>query len=215
MAYSEALLRRFQRKNIESCQIDHVLGLVAGIMADSEVNEAEMKYLYAWLQKNIECCNEYPASLIFEELVEIFADGVVTDDERIAFEKLLNRLVPASSDWRESEGQSPGHTPSVPYDNNHIDVDFYGATFCFTGNFAFGSRGQCEDVTCEVVGAVQANVTMKLDYLIVGEFVSPLWMHESFGTKIRKAIKYRDEKNCSIIILPEEKWATSIKEFSE
>lgn len=213
MEYSETLLRRFQRKNIETRQIDHVLGLVAGIMADNKVNEVEMNYLYIWLRNNIECCNEYPASLIFEELVDIFADGIVTNEERAAFENLLNRLVPASSDWQESDGQSPAPTPSVPYDEHEHEIKFYGATFCFTGNFAFGKRGLCEDATCELGSAVQDSVTMKLNYLIVGEFVSPLWLHENFGRKIRKAIEYRDKKNCPINILPEKKWAADINEI--
>ena len=33
---------------------------------------------------------------------------------------------------------------------------------------------------------------MRLDYLVIGKYVSKAWKHESYGAKIEKAMNYRD-----------------------
>jgi hypothetical protein len=45
---------------------------------------------------------------------------------------------------------------------------------------------------------------------VIGSLGSPEWKHGSFGTKVEKAMKYK-QAGLSILIVPEECWATSLR----
>ena len=47
-----------------------------------------------------------------------------------------------------------------------------------------------------------------LDYLVLGSYVTPSWIHESFGRKIEKAMEWRDVRGMSLAIVSEEQWLT-------
>lgn len=202
---SERELYHIHRERKSKREVDQLMGLLGGIMADGILNVAEVEFLFDWLKANEECRNEYPAKQVFGELVKIFEDGIVSDEELRDLQTFLRRISP------ERTIATSVQTPSVPYDNNNRPIDFSGSAFCFTGDFVFGPRKACEDVTLALGGLVQPNVTKTLDYLIVGEFSSPNWLHESFGTKIRKAVEYRDEKYLGIRLLPESTWMTDLE----
>jgi len=49
-------------------------------------------------------------------------------------------------------------------------------------------------------------VTKKLNYLVLGSYVTDSWAHETFGRKIEKAMDYRDS-GVPLAIITEEHWA--------
>ena len=75
--------------------------------------------------------------------------------------------------------------------------------FCFTGTCATGTRRDCQNVVRNLGGEVANGVTRKLDYLVLGAYVTDSWAHESFGRKIEKAVEYRDVKGTGLAIVSE------------
>ena len=55
-------------------------------------------------------------------------------------------------------------------------------------------------------GTYAKSVRKDLDYLVLGHYVTPSWKHETFGTKIEKAMIWRDEREMPLAIVSEEAW---------
>lgn len=60
---------------------ESLLGLCPGLIADNELNEAEIGYLDAWLQEHRELADTWPGDVIACRLRAILADGIITRDE--------------------------------------------------------------------------------------------------------------------------------------
>jgi NAD-dependent DNA ligase len=75
----------------------------------------------------------------------------------------------------------------------------------FTGTCVFGTRKQCQTAVEELGGLNAKGVTKKLDYLVLGTYVTDSWAHESYGLKIEKAMEYRDS-GVPLCIITEEHW---------
>ena len=98
----------------------------------------------------------------------------------------------------------------VPFDDPVPKIDYPGKGFCFTGKFKFGSRSQCQDAVTRMGGCANENVTLETNYLIVGGDLSPAWRHESYGTKIEKALIYKLDGR-PIALLLEDDWVATVK----
>lgn len=128
------------------------------------------------------------------------ADGILDADEA---KDLLATLRKISGD--ESEIGELAKPSTLPLDDPLPEVNFRGRVFLFTGTFAYGTRKQCQAVL-ETLGGVNASgVTKKVDYLVLGSYVTDSWAHENFGRKIEKAMVYRDQ-GVPIHIVPEYHW---------
>ena len=51
-----------------------------------------------------------------------------------------------------------------------------------------------------------SSVTLKTDYLVIGDLSSRDWKFSSFGRKIEKAIEYRDSGKSDVAIISEQMW---------
>lgn len=103
-----------------------------------------------------------------------------------------------------------GRSTTLPLDDVKC-VDVAGKVFCFTGALTSGSRRECARRVVALDGVFSNSVTMKLDYLVVGPVASRDWFNTSYGRKIEKAVRYRDEKGLDIKIISEEVWLSSLK----
>jgi NAD-dependent DNA ligase len=97
----------------------------------------------------------------------------------------------------------------VPFDDPVPTIEYPGKGFCFTGKFKFGSRGQCKDAVTRLGALAHDNVIHDTNYLIVGGDLSPAWSHESYGTKIEKALIYKLEGRPVCLVI-EEDWAMTV-----
>ena len=68
-----------------------------------------------------------------------------------------------------------------------------------------------QDATIRVGGMVERNITMQTNFVVLGTYVTPAWVHQSFGRKIEKAMEYRDRKGTGIRIVHEEDWAQALQ----
>ena len=100
-----------------------------------------------------------------------------------------------------------------PLDHPQPKVVFKGKTFLFTGNFAFGSRKECQKAV-SLRGGIpsdQKQVSHLIDYLVVGSEGSKAWSKGNYGNKIESAILARRQHGTPAII-SEEHWVAALKE---
>lgn len=166
----------------------------------------QLTYVFEFIGRS-EFRNEFP----FDELYLRFelAFGLGFDAESLG--KLQNQLMEYFTE--------PGKPIGVSFDDG-CDLKFSGKTFCFTGEFAFGTRADCERATEELGGIVKDTVIQRLDCLVIGKHSSPNWKHEKFGQKIRDAVEINrkrqfERSKSRIQIISEGYWLSVIERLSK
>jgi NAD-dependent DNA ligase len=182
-----------------SCE--SLLGVCAGIMADGDLNDQEIKYLDTWLSDNQSLASTWPGEIVYARINTILADNKITEDEREHLKQTLSDLIGGTL---QETGAASGASTSLPVD----DIDSFEIKdniFCFTGNFLYGTRNACELAITERGGKAIPRIRKDLDYLVIGTMASRDWANTSHGRKIEKAIEYKKD-NCPIYIIEEKQW---------
>jgi NAD-dependent DNA ligase len=185
-------------------QIEELIGLIKGVMADGAVHQSEAEFLVKWLEKNKDTLDQWPAVAIFPRLKAALSDGNLDNEEEKEIRELLHAALEQNSKREASDTAIPYTTP-VP------EIQFANRTFCFTGKFQSGSRPWCVSQIIARGGIAASKLTQNVNYLIVGEINSGSWMNAKHGRKIGKAIKYR-ESGAKIAILSEETWFEQLRQ---
>lgn len=193
------IFTKYNRKNIQDRQIDTLIGLSKGIAANGEVDQSEAEFLQAWLVQNIQSENPIIVNLL-NRVEEMLEDGVLDRDESTELLETLHDISGESSELGEIS-----KTSKLPICSPPPQINFKGSSFLFTGTFAYGTRKDCQSAVESLNGLNANGVTKKLDYLVLGTYVTDSWAHESFGRKIEKAMEYRD-LGLPITIVTEEHW---------
>lgn len=199
----DALFTRFNRTEIEDRQVDTMIGIAKGLIADDVVNSSEAAFLHQWLVESRGLVDNPMIQNLLQKLAPMLDDGVLDNEEATDLLSVLRGF--AGSTGAVGEVQ---YATTLPLCNPPPDVRFEGASFVFTGTFVFGRRKECEAVVVDRGGVSSSNVTQATDYLVIGRHVTDSWKHESFGRKIEKAVRYRSE-GARIAIVSEQHWLDS------
>jgi NAD-dependent DNA ligase len=194
---------RFNRKAIDDRQIDTLMGLCKGLLADGRVNQLEAEYLQNWLAQNSQNTANPVILNLLHKLDAMLGDGVLDAEEAAELFATLQRITGTPGALGEI-----AKTTSLPLNDPPPDVLFPERTFLFTGTCCFGTRKQCQQATEALGGLAVSGVTLNLDYLVLGTYVTDSWAHETYGRKIEKAMAYR-ENGAPLKIISEEHWANS------
>ncbi|UVO51544.1 BRCT domain-containing protein [Sphingomonas sp. SUN019] len=185
---------------ITSRQIDELVGLARGVAADGTLNQAEIEFLQKWLAANMAISNQPMIARLYHRINAVLADGIADAEE---CRDLLDTLNSFSS--RDFELGEVLKSTSLPLCDPAPTLDFSGRRYCLTGTFNFGQRADCEAaVTWR--GGVCGSLTQKTNVLVIGMYATESWKHSSFGTKIVKAVDFR-EAGIPIAIVSEDHWA--------
>ena len=194
--------RAYYAKRIKDRGIDEAIGLCRGIIADGKVVQEEAKYILQWLKANEEAANSWPCSMLAARAAEYLSDGYLDSEEAKDLLDLMKKITGDQVEFCTSTNMSAmffdSPLPEIVFDNN---------VFCFTGDFAFGSKKDCEENTKSLGGIVKNGVSKKVDYLIVGSIGSEAWIHTSYGRKIEEAWERKEEENLNLYVVPEDHWA--------
>lgn len=87
-----------------------------------------------------------------------------------------------------------------PFDDPLPDVAIAGTAFCFTGEFEFGTRKECQTAVTTCGGTVTNSITRATQVLVVGNDPNPNWSHRSYGNKIAEAMILRLQHSQPVII---------------
>lgn len=197
------IFTRFNRKAIDDRQIDTLIGLSKGILADGKVNQSEAEFLQSWLVQSRQATNNPIILNLLQKVDSMLEDDVLDAEESAELMSLLRRISGESSALGEL-----AKTSTLPINNPMPAILFEGRYFLFTGTCAFGTRRQCQEVIESLGGVNAKGVTKTLNYLILGTYVTDSWAHETFGRKIEKAVQYREE-GMPLAIVTEHHWAES------
>ena len=205
MKRSDTWWRTSNTRPMADRQIDQLIGLAQGILADGIVNQAEAEMLQGWLRTNQVTDNHY-VSRLFDQVERVLEDGVLDEDEgRELHDALMSWTGGGGTDGEEST------TASLPLDQEPRTVHIAGSIFVFTGTGVFGTRKTMQEATLRAGGTVERNITMQTNFVVLGTYVTPAWAHQSFGRKIEKAMEYRDRKETGLQIVHEEDWMQALE----
>jgi len=193
------IFTKYNRKNIQDRQIDTLIGLSKGLIADGKVDQSEAEFLQTWLAQNNQSQNPIIVNL-FSKVGEMLEDGVLDKNES---GELLNILHNISGE--KSELGEVSKTSNLPICSPPPQILFSNKSFLFTGTFVYGTRKICQSAIDSLGGVNAKRVNQSLNYLVLGTYVTDSWVHESFGRKIEKAMEYRDS-GLPLTIVTEEHW---------
>ncbi len=194
------IFTRFNRKNIQDRQIDTLIGLSKGIIADGKVDQVEAEFLLNWLAQNRQASDNPIILNLLEKVDLMLKDGILDKDESVELMSILKKISGENVVMGEL-----AKTSTLPINDPMPSIVYKNKTFLFTGTCAFGTRKQCQDEVHRLGGISAKSVTVTLDYLVLGTYVTDSWAHESFGRKIEKAMEYRD-RGLPLVIITEEHW---------
>ena len=129
------LFTRFNRKNIDDRQIDTLIGLSKGLIADGKVDQTEAEFLMSWLVQSRQASDNPIVLNLLDKVGSMLEDGVLDTDES---EELFGILRYITGESSELGGLAK--TTSLPIDDPLPSVSFEGMSFLFTGTCAFGTR---------------------------------------------------------------------------
>ena len=205
MRHGDTWWRTGNTKPMADRQIDQLIGLAQGVLADGIVSQAEAEMLQSWLRLNHRTDNPYVSRLL-DQVERVLADGVLDEDEgRELHDALMSWTGGGGTDGEEST------TASLPLDPDPRTVRIAGNIFVFTGTGVFGTRKMMQNATIRAGGTVERSITMRTNFVVLGTYVTPAWVHQSFGRKIERAMDYRDRKGTGVQIVHEEDWAQALE----
>lgn len=204
----DAFYNRVGGDRIASRQIDELIGIARGLVADNTINHSEVEFLRDWLSSNLHISDHPVIKTLYQRVSGMLADGVVNDDEK---RELLDTLSAFSN--RDSGVGEMLKSTSLPLDAPPPVLRFRGIRYCFTGTFNFGQRKDCE-AAVTALGATVGGLTQRTSVLVVGVYATESWKHSSFGNKIMTACEWR-ERGIPISIVSEPHWTTSLTATSD
>ncbi len=181
--------------------IDELIGICKGVIADGEVSQPEAEFILKWLESNQDAASAWPANILYERIRLHLSDGFLDNDEKQDLLKLITQITGGDAPEEISSMAS-----SLPLDNPQPNIEFAERVFCLTGSFTVGSRDNVTKLIESKGGKCVKNPTLSTDYLIIGIVGSRDWIHSTYGRKIESAVEIRESGKTSISIVSEEHW---------
>lgn len=199
------LINAMNKRHRVTRDMDQLIGLCQGVMADGHVSAQEADMLRTWIGGNYELRDQWPAQVLLSRLEAALEDGSISDEE--------NRLLlKALMDFTGMSNEAPGsHSPvtTLPLTEPAPNIAFVNQSFVVTGNFAYGPRKMVIEAIEGAGGSVVSSVSGKTSFLVIGLLGSENWRHSSFGSKIEKAMALRGA-GASIAIVSEQHWYSQL-----
>lgn len=189
---------------ITSRQVDELIGIARGLVADGQVNQAEIEFLQKWLAANAAISDQPIIRTLYRRVNEVLSDNVVDDEEKAELLDTLNRF--SNRDFELGEVLK---STTLPVCDPAPVLAFEGMRYTFTGTFNYGQRKHCEAAVVER-GATAGGLNQKTSVLVIGLYATESWKHSAFGNKILQATEWRALK-VPISIVSEEHWVSHLR----
>lgn len=186
--HGQAVSSRFAGDRLRDRSVDELLGLCRGILSDGMTLQSEAQYLIAWLESNRAAAGQWPGNVIYARVAAMLEDGILDDTEQGELLDLLNQTTGLGIPLPEI---AASYASALPLDDPAPEIQFEGRAFVLTGQFAQGSRNECEAIIEDRGGIVRKNPARGVDFLIIGAIGSRDWIHSTHGRKIEKAVELR------------------------
>ena len=202
MTTDTTLITAFRNEAVTDRQIDELIGIIKGVLADGMVSQGEVEFLISWMEVNRRAANLWPAKVLYPRLLAVMADGKLDLEEESEILELLTKTVGGNTALQHGNASD---STRLPFTEPALPIQFAGQLFCFTGKFNSGLRTWCEQQVTDRGGIASGTITKKLNYLVIGDIGNDNWLHSTHGRKIEKAIEY-NAAGGNIFIVGEEHW---------
>jgi tellurite resistance protein len=179
--------------DVATAAMQRLHALLAGIAADSEITEKELRGLSDWLSNHEHLKTCWPYEEVEGVVSAVLRDGRIDAEEHKLLQNFFSEFVAISDNQtivnpRLAEAQTfVGLCAICP------DMLFEGKRFSFTGTSSKYSRAQFGEIVERLGGIVSGSVSKKLDYLIIGADGNPCWAYACYGRKVEMAVTLRKE----------------------
>lgn len=195
--------------DIVTSSLQQLHGIIHGVMADSFINDDEVIQLYQWMEERDFLKGYYPFDEIYSLLTEIKKDGIISQDERNMLKAYLGNFIDTRSSYNIHEIEIK--ELQNKYSVNGIcavcpEISFKDKIFSFTGTSGRAKRKEIVEVITNLGGTFNNNVTLKTDFLIVGNDGNPCWAFSCYGRKVEKAVELRKNGSSIIIVHENDFW---------
>jgi NAD-dependent DNA ligase len=204
----ELQMEKNRRSNLNARRLDdryitEFIGICRGVLADGVIVKPELQFLLSWLEQHPSLIDQWPCNEMYQIFSKALAEG---NSDKVELELLdvISKFTGMAS--REDDNNA---STSLPLDDPMPKIIFDDHGFCFTGQFENKTRKQCQDLVVEKGGYCRKDPSRNITYLIIGNKNSSAWMQSSFGRKIEKAMKLKDDGH-PIAILSEDHWEACI-----
>jgi NAD-dependent DNA ligase len=201
---SEELHRIYGKARLNDRQINELIGLAHGLIADGVINSAEADYLHKWLVANRDVSDNPVTANLYCRVKAMLSNGVFDDEEAKELHETLKRF--AGGDFELGEVTK---ATELPLDIPPSHIMCPESQFCFTGTFAYGTRKDCEAAVARLGGRC-GTLTRATNYLVIGVYSTGSWKHSSYGLKIEKAMQMKQD-GLPIAIVGETHWVEAIR----
>lgn len=201
---ADELHRIYGKARINDRQINELIGLAHGLIADGDVNLPEAEYLQKWLVANREASENPVTANLLCRVNAMLSDGVLDPEESKELHETLRKFSGGNFELGELQKSC-----ELPLDTPAPEINCVGNSFCFTGTFAFGTRKDCEAAVTRLGGRF-GPLSQKTNFLVVGVYATESWKHSSYGLKIEKAVNMKHE-GIPICIIGETHWLGAIR----
>lgn len=188
-------LRRFNSARIQCRNMDELIGLSRGMLADGKIVQEEAEFLQRWLHQAQDMGDDPIYRILTSRLELMLADDHLDQEESQELLEMLQALT--GDNDKPNTYRSPSN---LPLNDPFPDIDFQDRGFTFTGVMAFGPRKECQALVTERGGIPLPGPSKKAHYLVIGTIANEHWAHSSYGRKIEKAMEIREKGHPLAII---------------
>ncbi len=168
-------------------KIQQLQGILSGIISDQIVNEKEVNYLRAWLDKNSPIKNTYPFDEIYGLIETTCANRNISIQESNLLVKYFNAFSGRTS--QVEKVNLLNELTSDIYENSSIQI--HEKTFCLTGESTKYFRKEIFQKIELFGGFASKGVSKKLDYLVICSERNACWAFTNYGRKIEQVINLK------------------------
>lgn len=184
-----------------TADLQTLMGLCHGILADGVIQEQEVFGLHEWLKDHEHLSSYWPYDELRSLVLSIVEDNKVDEDEKSILKAYFNEFVNLSNSDTASkikEESSSVQISALCTSDPH--VDFKDKTFCITGILSIMSRKELLNRIASLGGIPTNSITKKTDYLIVGDNGNQAWAFACYGRKVEKAMNLRKDGHTITLI---------------
>ncbi|MFC7418382.1 BRCT domain-containing protein [Iodobacter arcticus] len=179
--------------NKTTADLQRLHAILAGVVADEIISEAELYGLSAWLQEHEHLRTCWPYDEIDSLIIEVMRDKKIDEEEQVLLRCFFSEFIAIMDDRAIKfpiviENQSVvGLCAVCP------EIKFDGANFCFTGASSQYKRASLIAIVERLGGKVASSLTKEVQYLIIGANGNPFWAYACYGRKVEKAVELRKQ----------------------
>lgn len=166
-------------------------GILHGLIADLNINEAELNGLREWLGTYQELRSVWPITEIEAAVSKVLSDGRVDECEERLLLHYFSEFAQAPQITRALPSLLPTELTIKGVCAVNPEISISGKVFCITGVSSYGPRRIFEEEVLKRNGIFIDAVRDDLDYLIIGDEGNPCWAFSCYGRKVERAVAMR------------------------